>query len=288
MSKTYRPYEPKRYWNGLFSEGFDVSKVGYVELGRTWNTWSYRLRRWSFLRALSGFQLDLKNATVLEVGFGVGFYLDFWTKLLPKRLVGVDISHRAVEHARLRYPRFEFHLGDIAEMDLADEKFDLITAVDVLYHIVDDEAFRKAITRLCSLLKPGGVILFTDRLEENQIIDPRFPHVHCRSLKEYQCAVEGLGVSVFPLNVVMITMANPTMTFNHRLSAVVLKQVWRAISIPLRLFRDIPAAQNILGYFLGITFYFVDLFLIEVWSSAPNLRFAAIVRRNDRDWEGKI
>jgi SAM-dependent methyltransferase len=65
--------------------------------------------------------------SVLDVGCGDAF----WLPELPG-YVGLDVSHVALERARLRHPERRYHLGDIRDMDVSA---DLVILRDVVQHL---------------------------------------------------------------------------------------------------------------------------------------------------------
>jgi SAM-dependent methyltransferase len=82
--------------------------------------------------------LDLKPTTVLDVGCGDGRFSDLIGTRI-ERCVGVDLSERAIRFAQAFHPELEFHVMDAAELD---EVFDVVTAVQVLEHIPDEDVSR--------------------------------------------------------------------------------------------------------------------------------------------------
>jgi SAM-dependent methyltransferase len=80
--------------------------------------------------------------SILEIGCGIG---DNLKKIKGKKVVGVDLSDFAIQKARKKYPKFEFHVGDILEIQL-EEKFDLVFTCAVIEHIKPeslDQVFNK-------------------------------------------------------------------------------------------------------------------------------------------------
>ena len=91
-----------------------------------------------------------KGASVLELGCGTG---DLLAALEPAHGVGIDLSPRLVERARLRHPRLEFHEGDIETLDvpaLEGRTFDYIVVSDVVGQLSDVWAAFRALRRLCT------------------------------------------------------------------------------------------------------------------------------------------
>lgn len=75
----------------------------------------------------------MKPNSVLEVGCGDGRFLGTLPSSIPIR-IGVDLSERAISFAKAFHPHCTFHAADVATLD---NKFDVITAIEVLEHIPD-------------------------------------------------------------------------------------------------------------------------------------------------------
>jgi 2-polyprenyl-3-methyl-5-hydroxy-6-metoxy-1,4-benzoquinol methylase len=77
--------------------------------------------------------------------------------LLPsfERVVGIDASATHLASARTRLPGCEFHQALLEEFE-TEERFDTITMINVLEHVVDPVF---ALRRMARLLTPGGVLL---------------------------------------------------------------------------------------------------------------------------------
>jgi SAM-dependent methyltransferase len=129
------------------------------------------------------------GAALLEAAPGVGAYGPVWRRLGVSRWVGLDISGDAVAHCRRRYPWGTFLRQDLAEAawpaEAARESgFDVVTAIDVLYHLTDDAAFETALKGLAARLRPGGLLVVSDVFVER---DRRIAaHVKRRPLEAYR------------------------------------------------------------------------------------------------------
>ena len=100
-----------------------------------------------------------ESGTALDVGCGVG---GRFIRLLQQRgfdLVGIDLSAEMIRLARQNHPGLEFHQQDICTWE-CDRRFEFILAWDSIFHLplAQQEA---VITRLCGLLAPGGVLIYT-------------------------------------------------------------------------------------------------------------------------------
>jgi hypothetical protein len=73
------------------------------------------------------------------------------------RICALDISHVCVANLRSRYanvPGISVQQGDIAQGGFRlDQRFDLVNAIGVMFHIVDDELWLRALANLRALLE---------------------------------------------------------------------------------------------------------------------------------------
>ena len=159
-------FDPKRYWEERLEGTFSLGGVGWIGLGEGFNRWMYRVRRGVFRRTVRRVAGDLAGKRVLDVGVGTGFYVERWTELGVRDITGIDLTDVAVRGLSERYPEHRFVQADITAGtgDLPPESFDAISIMDVLFHVVDDERYERAFANLHSLLRPGGVLVFTENL----------------------------------------------------------------------------------------------------------------------------
>src|SRR6185503_8675271 len=110
--------------------------------------WGYEYL--SYLRFILCSLQKIEFDSLLDVGCGEGRFLHEASKRFPEqRLVGMDLSARAVEYAKLLNPTVEFWSGDITDATLVSEKFDVITLIETLEHIPLDRVadFVRALRR---------------------------------------------------------------------------------------------------------------------------------------------
>ena len=107
-------------------------------------------------RALKG--LSKTPDSVLEVGCGGGYLCRRLHHWLPKsKIVGIDISQQAIDHAKKYLPqqyrgKISFQAQKSKTLDYPDNHFDIVTTMLVCHHMTDDEmvAFLKESYRVCS------------------------------------------------------------------------------------------------------------------------------------------
>lgn len=101
-------------------------------------------------------ELKIRDAKILEVGCGTG-WLSAKLREFGK-VTANDIGKEIIEIAQRSYPEIDFHSGDIHDLDLPTNYFDVIVTSEVFSHVADQPAFLR---RLSQLLKPGGFLLLT-------------------------------------------------------------------------------------------------------------------------------
>ncbi|MBB6324896.1 tRNA (cmo5U34)-methyltransferase [Algoriphagus iocasae] len=119
------------------------------------------------------------NATqLLDVGCGAGNYtIKMLSKLPNLHCTLVDLSLPMLQKAEERVSKattgkIRTVQQDIREAKLEDHGFDIILAGAVLHHLRDDEDWEQTFTKLYHLLKPGGCLMISDLItQENPILD---------------------------------------------------------------------------------------------------------------------
>ncbi len=95
----------------------------------------------------------------LDVGSGNGTFTDQLTRVAQvDRMVGVDVSHTAVETAARLYRHVQFETFDGGKLPFADRSFDFVTLIEVIEHLLDPEALLAEIRRV---LKDEGFFIIT-------------------------------------------------------------------------------------------------------------------------------
>lgn len=125
-----------------------------------------------FLKLLP-FQLGkYKTQTILDIGCGTGIPLTRHLVSSGAKVIGVDISGKMVEKARINVPNAFFVEGDITRIQM-ERKVDGILAWDSLFHLSFEEQ-EKVIRKVVGWLKLGGVFLFTTGGQAGELVSEMF------------------------------------------------------------------------------------------------------------------
>jgi tRNA (cmo5U34)-methyltransferase len=106
---------------------------------------------------------------MLDIGCGAGNYtLKLLEKLPGMAVTLVDLSRpmldRASQRIQASHPGIAVTAlqGDIREIELGANRFDVITAAAVFHHLRTDEEWRSVFGKLFTSLKPGGSVWISD------------------------------------------------------------------------------------------------------------------------------
>ncbi len=252
----------KEYWERRFEGGVSLASVGWWGFGEPFNRWMYAVRRRIFLRCLRPFAVEGMN--VLDVGSGSGFYVERWRELRALATAS-DMTTAAVEALRERVNAFAVQL-DIGEPEVhLGRQFDAISMMDVLFHIVDDGRYYRSFRNAAALLRPGGLLVFS----ENLLHGPAIAHEHqvSRSMDQTMKAVSDAGFAVVVRRPMFVLMNTP---LDSRSPA--LRRYWRGLE---RIIRHEPTH----GYATGAVLFWPELIATNTLVEGPSTELVICRRR---------
>jgi SAM-dependent methyltransferase len=197
-------YDPESFWECRLRSHFDLTGAGFRGIGKPFIQALYRQREIVFDRIIRRFRLDPARSDVIELGPGTGFYVNLWKSRRVRSLLGLDITRVATERLAVAHPSFRFIQADISRSwPVADESADIVTAFDVLFHIVDDGQFADSIGEAGRVLRPGGYLLVSDLFPRRAF---RGHHQVSRTLAEYRTILARNRLDIVGRVPVFVTM----------------------------------------------------------------------------------
>lgn len=108
-----------------------------------------------------------RDRALLDVGSGVGHWIDFFQEVFAvTSVVALEFTDGMADFLRQKYrDRDDVRVlqADVAEASIVQEgfvgRFDFVSAIGVLFHIIQDDRWAQAIRNLSQVLKPGGLLL---------------------------------------------------------------------------------------------------------------------------------
>lgn len=261
-------FDAKSYWETRLRQHPGLCGVGNTRMGKRYIEWLYRVRRAVFLRLLGSLGADFRQARVFDVGSGTGFYLELWQELGASSIAGCDLTETAVAGLRSAFPSsriFEMDIGE-ALSPSARGPYDVVSAFDVLFHIVEEERYERAIRNVHSLLRPGGLFLFSDFLVHRSTLSGE--HVACRSLNRVEALLRNTGFDVLRRVPMFVLMEEP---LDSRSSAY--RFLWKLATYPAR-------HSKFAGFLLGALLYPLERVLTKIFSESPTTEIMVCQKRS--------
>ena len=264
------PFNPQNYWEERLRRDFGPGSVGCVGMGKGYNLWLYRVRRKVFFRIVASLDIDFRQANVIDIGSGTGFYIERWKEVGVKKMVGTDITQVSVRNLQRKYPSDQFYQVDIGDPKVIlpqQGQYDVVSAFDILFHIVDDEHYRKAIQNIYGLLRPGGWFIFSDNFLHHGT--ERAQNQVSRSLEDITGILMEIGFRVVRRTPMFILMNDPVDQ-----PCLFFKWAWI-------IFAALVHKMNFLGEIYGVVLYPWELFLTKYLKESPTTEIM-ICRKPER------
>ncbi len=226
-------FDPKEYWEKRLARNCDLAGVGYRALGKGFNYWSYAATKHIFKRELARLTKPHAGAMALDIGAGTGFF----TKILADtgyQVTGLDISPTAVAELKRKFPSLTFIEGRAQDIT---GSYDLITAMAVLFHIVDDADYEEALRKIYAALKPGGTFLFSENFPRETA---RYEHIVMHSEREL---------------LDMLPRAGFTVVSRHSFGILMNESIKGRPTFRWKVLRWLLAQAPVLGWIIGAILY---------------------------------
>jgi SAM-dependent methyltransferase len=250
--------DPKDYWEKRLEVNFNLSGVGYSGMGKSYNFWLYKIKAAVFQQAVRSFSHEIYGFKVLDVGTGTGFGIKQWEKRKAKSITGIDFTNVSIKNLKEEFPNHNFLLLDITKditIALGKSQYDAISAIDVLFHIIDDNYYKIALKNIYELLQPGGRFIFSDNFLHHT--SEQSGYQISRSLDYILRALVDIGFEVIYRRPMFILMNDP---IDQKRSW--LRKLWQRILM-------CPFRNDFLGIAWGLFLYPLELILTQCLKEGP-------------------
>lgn len=207
VTKRKAGFETSKYWEHRHCtlDG-SLRAVGNLGLTNAANASQYALKRESIERVLEKWSPQAHGKRLLDAGCGVGAFVETYLAA-GFEVHGVDFSPTAVARARRRFPAANFRIASIESLSL-NESFDVVVVVDVLLHIVDDNAWQRSLATLARHLNDEGRLVIVDTTGEHRTATAR--HVRIRPLDAWQDVFRRTGLQLLERTALELPLENVT------------------------------------------------------------------------------
>jgi 2-polyprenyl-3-methyl-5-hydroxy-6-metoxy-1,4-benzoquinol methylase len=252
----------REYWEQRFAEGVTLGSVGWWGFGEAFNGWMYAVRRAVFLRLVRPFVSPDMN--VLDVGSGTGFYVRRWRELGVRDVTASDMTTAAVAAlGSLGSPVFQLDIGESGAV--LDRRFAAISAMDVLFHIVDDDRYRTSFHNIAAMLRPGGLFVFSENMLHRAALAG--PHQVSRTMAETVEALHDAELTIV-LRRPMFVFANTPVDS----ASPMLRRSWQ-------LLRHAVRHDPTRGYAVGAALFVPELLATRIVREGPSTELVICRRR---------
>lgn len=251
MFATMADFDPKAYWEKRLATTSGLQGVGYLGLGQAFNAWMYRVRRRVFMRTVRRHVDVLSAIDVLDTGSGTGEYLDSWRRLGVRSIEGSDLTRTAVDRLKVAFPGMSITQLDITEPNsLRPARYDAISCMDVLFHVVEKDRFAQALRNFSDALRPGGLLFISDNFQHAP--SGSETHFVTRGLNEFAEALMASGLEPIDRRPMFHLLNRPTDSHSPWLH-----RWWSLVN-------RVCATSHLLGGLLAMLVYPVELMMVSL------------------------
>lgn len=157
------PYN-EAWWDDTFYKGA-ISDSGTINKAMDKYSTCYHYASIELLisRALFVNSENLQMRHVLDIGSGAGHWIRFYDGLGAAKICGVDVSKKSVDYLTATFDANESiqvkHGQAHLVIDAFQTRFDIVNAIGVLFHVVDDALWEETLSKIAANLKPGGYLV---------------------------------------------------------------------------------------------------------------------------------
>jgi hypothetical protein len=159
------------------------------------------------------------------------------------------------------------------------QSFAVVTALDIIYHLLEEHQARRALTNLAELVAPWGILLVTEKFPAYSRADRQLAHVMRRPLHWYQQVLASKGLVLERTTPVFWCMDPPILDGGMPLVALSGYALWSAMRACIKFWPPSSQVQNALGQQIGRIGARFDLVVTQHLTRIPNLTIDTFRKR---------
>ncbi len=160
IRRSGEPYDPAPWFDDFYGTGVSDRQTIANEKDAVSSRYHYASVELLMTRHFVNHQVSLKGASVFDIGSGAGHWLDFYKGIGAERCSGIDVSEGPVSHLMEKYRgdnTVQINKGLFQDyLEPAKEKYDLINAIGVIFHVVNDSEWKRGLAAIANSLNTGG------------------------------------------------------------------------------------------------------------------------------------
>ncbi len=164
IRKKGRNYDDGEWWDASFyNKGISDRQTLSSNKSVITAKYHYASVEMQILKHLHNNGISINRAHVLDIGSGAGHWIDFYKTLEPFSITGMDISISSFKYLQDKYAEdntIEIYQGKAIEViNKLNGDYDLVNAIGVMFHIVEDSEWENTIYAVGNILKKGGLFV---------------------------------------------------------------------------------------------------------------------------------
>jgi SAM-dependent methyltransferase len=156
----------EKWWDtNFYTEGVSDKQTIAPKKNDSYATYHYNSIELLILRHIlnSPKKIDFSQVKLLDIGSGAGHWIDFWKKQGVVHIDSVDVSKSSFNFLVNKYQDdnnvniSHGKVGDVLKSN--HNKYTIVSAIGVMFHIVDDQEWIETIQKIYDSLEKGGIFI---------------------------------------------------------------------------------------------------------------------------------
>jgi 2-polyprenyl-3-methyl-5-hydroxy-6-metoxy-1,4-benzoquinol methylase len=164
IKKKGQVYEASKFWDAsVYNQGISDRQTIDPNQSPYSAKYHYCSVEMIILKHLYNNTIDTTTSKVLDLGSGSGHWIEFYKLLGVEEISGIDVSEVSINYLDQKYSsdnHTTFYKGKILDI-IKDfnETFNIVNAIGIMFHIVDDVEWRETINKIALLIPDNGIFI---------------------------------------------------------------------------------------------------------------------------------